>query len=73
MLDFYGVKEKVECEVIYYDFSAHAGHSELIEFARKCSPEKVVLMHSDNRQALVEPLQEFSEVITPATNEQIAL
>ena len=73
MLDFYGVREKVECEVVYYDFSAHAGHSELIDFARKCSPEKVILMHSDNREALVEPLQEFAEVLIPGTNEQIAL
>lgn len=73
MLDFYGVKEKVVCEVEYFDFSAHAGHSELVEFARKCNPEKIVLMHSDNREALVEPLKEFAEVFTPLTGEQVTL
>ncbi len=72
-LDFYGVKEKVECEVEYYDFSAHAGHSELIDFAKKCNPEKIVLMHSDNREALVEPLNEFAEVFTPETGETFSM
>ncbi len=69
MLDFYGVKEKVSCEVNYYDLSAHSGHSELIEFARKCNPEKIVLMHSENREALVEPLKEFAQVFVPGTGD----
>jgi len=72
-LDFYGVTEKIECEVEYFDFSAHAGHSELIEFAKKCNPEKIVLMHSDNREALVEPLKDVAEIFTPNTGEQINL
>jgi len=72
-LNFYGVKEKVQCEVEYFDLSAHAGHSELVEFAEKCSPEKIVLMHSDNRQALVEPLKKVGEVITPSTGELVDL
>jgi putative mRNA 3-end processing factor len=72
-LDFYGVKLDIKCEVIYFDFSAHAGHSELIDFAQKCNPEKIVIMHSDNREALIDPLKEFSEVITPTTNEIVNL
>jgi putative mRNA 3-end processing factor len=68
-LDFFGVLQKVECEVEYFDFSAHAGHSELIDFARACNPEKVVLMHSDNREALIKPIEEFAEVIAPKTGE----
>jgi putative mRNA 3-end processing factor len=72
-LDFYGVREKVECEIQYFDFSAHAGHNELVEFAKACNPEKIVLMHSDNREALVEPLKDFTEIITPATGEIIEL
>jgi len=72
-LNFYGVHEKVECEVQYFDLSAHAGHSELIEFAKKCNPEKIVLMHSDNREALVGPTSEFAEVYTPNTGEIIEL
>ena len=72
-LDFYGVREKVECEVEYFDFSAHAGHSELIDFAKACNPEKIVLMHSDNREALVEPLKEVAEIYTPKTGELVEL
>jgi putative mRNA 3-end processing factor len=72
-LDFYGVTEKIQCEVAYFDFSAHAGHSELIDFAKKCNPQKIVLMHSDNREALVEPLKNFAEIITPKTGEIVDL
>ena len=72
-LDFYGVVENVECEVQYFDFSAHAGHSELIEFAKACNPEKIVLFHGDNREALIEPLKNFAEVYTPNTAEILNL
>jgi putative mRNA 3-end processing factor len=72
-LDFYGVKEKVDCEVQYFDFSAHAGHSELINFAKQCNPEKIVLFHGDNREKLVEPLQEIAEVFLPQTKEIVDL
>ncbi len=72
-LDFYGVVENIECEVDYFDFSAHAGHSELIEFAKKCNPKKIVLFHSGNREALVEPLKEVAEIYTPKTGEQFTL
>jgi putative mRNA 3-end processing factor len=73
LLDFYGVREKIECEVQYFDFSAHAGHSELIEFAKGCNPEKIVLMHSDNREALVKPLEDIAEIYTPKTGEILEL
>lgn len=57
-IDFYGEIQKVRCEVQAYDFSAHAGHSELIEFVDGCSPERVILMHGDNRELLAEPLRQ---------------
>ena len=72
-LDFFGVTENVECEVQYFDFSAHAGHSELIKFAKDCNPDKIVLFHSDNREALKEPLSDISEVYTPNNGELIEL
>jgi putative mRNA 3-end processing factor len=72
-LNFYGVTENIECEVEYFDFSAHAGHSELIKFAKQCNPEKIVLFHSDNREALVKPLKDFAEVYTPNNGEIVAL
>lgn len=72
-LDFYGVKEKVACEVEYFDFSGHAGHNQLVDFAKKCNPEKIILMHSDAREALKTPLQEFAEVYIPQDGEQITV
>jgi putative mRNA 3-end processing factor len=72
-LDFFGVIENVYCEVQYYDFSAHSGHSELIEFAKECNPEKIVLFHSDNRKALEISLSDFAEVYTPYDGEIIEL
>ena len=72
-LNFYGVVENIECEVQYFDLSAHAGHSELIQFAEKCNPEKIVIMHSDNRDALAEPLKNIAEVYTPNTGEIVGL
>jgi len=72
-LNFYGVHENVECEVEYFDFSAHAGHSELVAFAKACKPEKIVLFHSEDRTPLAEDLQDTAEVFTPAVAETIQL
>jgi putative mRNA 3-end processing factor len=72
-LNFYGVVENVDCEVQYYDFSAHAGHSELVEFAKKCKPEKIILFHSANRAPLVESLKDTAEVLTPMKGEHFSL
>jgi putative mRNA 3-end processing factor len=72
-LNFYGVIEKVHCEVEYYDFSAHAGHSELVEFAKRCTPEKIILFHSADRTPLADALKDTAEVITPMKGEQFSL
>jgi len=72
-LNFYGVVENIECEVEYFDFSAHAGHSDLIQFAKDCKPEKIVLFHSDTREALIEPMKDVGEVYAPKTSEILSL
>ncbi len=72
-LDFYGVVENVECEVQYFDFSAHAGHTELIEFAKGCNPEKIVLFHGEERESLIEPLNNVAEILTPHTEDILNL
>jgi len=72
-LNFYGVVENVACEVEYFDFSAHAGHSGLLQFAKECQPESIVLFHSDNREALAEPLKDVAQVYTPKTGETLSL
>ena len=72
-LNFYGVSQKVECQVHYFDFSAHAGHMQLVDFAKKCSPEKIVIFHSENREPLAEELSNFAEVYTPKDGEELVL
>jgi putative mRNA 3-end processing factor len=67
-----GVLVKIECEVKKYDFSAHAGHDELVEFARKCNPENIVLMHSETRELFLEDLQDYN-VILPELGKEFEL
>ncbi|HEX2021902.1 MAG TPA: MBL fold metallo-hydrolase [Candidatus Thermoplasmatota archaeon] len=66
-----GKVERIECEVRSFDFSGHAGHSEIVEFAKACRPEHVVLFHSDDRSALAASLGEFAKVHTPAALEDV--
>jgi len=44
-------------ELQKFDFSAHAGHDELVRFIEGCDPETVVLMHGDNREALASAVE----------------
>jgi len=74
MMEFQGVSERVECEVLKYDFSAHAGHDELIAFAKGCDPEKIVLMHGEEREILAGDLRSMGfEVLLPKNGEKFAL
>jgi len=74
MMDFQGVSERVECEVMKFDFSAHAGHNELLAFAKGCDPEKIVLMHGDQREILAGDLRaEGFEVLLPRNGQKFAL
>ncbi len=74
MMQFHGVVERVHCEVMKFDFSAHAGHDELVAFAKACSPEKIVLMHGDNREPLALALRkEGFEVLLPMNGEKFTL
>lgn len=62
-IDLYGVIQDIECEVCSFDFSAHAGHSDLIGFIERCDPEKVVYCHGDNREALAEHVEGRENVL----------
>jgi len=73
MLDISGVDEKIEAQIRQYDFSAHAGHSELIEFARACEPETIVLMHGDQRDVLAKDLSSEFNVLTPVEGEDFEI
>ena len=66
-----GKMERVECEIRSFDFSGHAGHSEIVDFAKRCRPEHVVLFHSDDRSMLAQSLGEFAKVHTPKALEDL--
>lgn len=59
------VKVRPACEVGRFDFSAHAGHSELVRVAKESRAETVVLMHGDQREPLREALEGVAEVVLP--------
>ena len=59
-----GADVKVRCEWQKFDFSAHAGHDDLVRFIDGCDPQRVVLMHGDHREALAEVL-DGREVVLP--------
>ncbi len=63
---------KIQCEVCKYDFSAHAGHDELINYIHKCDPENVIIMHSESRELFLPDLQDYN-VILPKANETFEL
>ncbi len=65
-----GATLPVECEVVRFDFSAHAGHEQLIEFAKGCEPENIILCHGDKRGMVAEELSEF-EVYMPKEGEEL--
>jgi putative mRNA 3-end processing factor len=74
MMEFQGVNERVECEVLKYDFSAHAGHDDLIAFAKGCDPEKIVLMHGEEREILAGDLRSMGfDVLLPKNGEKFSL
>ena len=56
VLEVHGALVKPQFQVRKFDFSAHAGHDDLVRFVEGCDPTRVVLMHGDNRQALADAL-----------------
>ncbi len=46
-----GRKEHIKTPWTYYDFSAHAGRSDLFEYVKKSNPEMVICVHGDQKVA----------------------
>lgn len=64
-----GVREKVACEVLFFNFSAHAGHDDLVKFGEACGAEEIVLFHSDRPEALAEAMGAYAKVFTPSVGD----
>ena len=71
-IDLAGVATKVNMDVKFFDFSAHSGHKELLEFIEGCRPDKVVLMHGEKREELAKSLTS-SKVVLPKNGEEFEL
>ncbi len=58
-LNIDGRKEVVKTPWVYYDFSAHAGKSDLYEYVKKSNPETVICVHGEQKttDAFVEDLK----------------
>ncbi len=67
------VEIRPTCEVEKFDFSAHAGHSDLLEFVRRTKAEKLVLMHGDQRELLRDALAGEVEVLMPQNGERFTV
>jgi putative mRNA 3-end processing factor len=61
------------CQVESFDFSSHAGHTELVAFARATKASQILLMHGDNRSLLANSLSEFAEVKMPENGERFTI
>lgn len=72
-IEMYGLNRKINCDVDFFDFSAHAGHSQLVEFARDCSPENVVIFHSEDPMPLADDIKDFANVYTPKNGEKFEI
>ena len=64
VIDLWGVDVDIKIEWQKFDFSAHAGHDDLVRFIEACDPQRVVLMHGENRELLAEAL-DGREVMLP--------
>ena len=61
------------CEVEKFDFSAHAGHSDLVRFIEESHAQTVVLMHGDHREALKDALPPSLDVLLPENGKPFTL
>jgi len=63
----------IDLEVSQYSFSTHAGQNEIVEFAKNCEAETVVIYHTDPNHArppLVEELEANGHTVhTPINGE----
>jgi putative mRNA 3-end processing factor len=64
---------KIACELQKYDFSAHADHDQIVNFIRECDPERVIIMHSEAREAFLPDLEGDYDVFLPTTGEEFTL
>ncbi|MCI4328101.1 MAG: MBL fold metallo-hydrolase [Thermoplasmata archaeon] len=61
------------CDVEKFDFSAHAGHSDLVKLVQQSGAKTVVLMHGDQREKLAAALEGTVQVLVPQNGERLVV
>jgi putative mRNA 3-end processing factor len=61
------------CDIEKFDFSAHAGHSELVKLVNATRAKTVVLMHGDEREKLAKALEGTHQVLMPQNGDRIVV
>jgi putative mRNA 3-end processing factor len=72
--DIDGVEVKLKIPYEYMDFSAHAGRTDMFEFAKRCEPQKVFCVHGDHCTEFAEDLKvEGFDAVAPKINEKFVV
>lgn len=70
-LDIYGQTTEIELEVDQFSFSTHAGHQEILDFAKACEAKHVIVYHTDPlhaRPPLVVALEQQGHIVHQPKN-----
>ncbi len=76
ILELEGYEYPVKMKIKYFDFSAHAGRSELFELAERVNPQYVVLVHGDEDKLVKfskELKEEGFDVFAPKLGDKISI
>ncbi|MCD6483413.1 MAG: MBL fold metallo-hydrolase [Candidatus Aenigmarchaeota archaeon] len=64
MVEDFDIKPKMN--IVYFDFSAHAGRSELLEFIDIINPQKIFVVHGEHTKEFAEELNQLGyDAIAP--------
>ncbi len=70
-IEIYGQRHHVSLHIEQFSFSTHAGHQEIVDFAKSCEAKHIVIYHTDPKHArppLVEELRELGHVVHEPKN-----
>ncbi len=70
-IEIYGQRVDIQLELEQFSFSTHAGHQEIVEFAKACEAKHVIVYHTDPTHArppLVVALEEQGHVVYQPKN-----
>jgi len=70
-----GQELSVDMPVEYFDLSAHAGRTDLLNFIKRANPEKILLVHGDKPEDFAKELEEEHgfRAIAPLPGERVML